>query len=228
MICTDKTGTLTANEMTVRRVWTLEADLDVERCRLRARSGDVTARSGRRDREALERAARAPGRSATTRPSSAHGGALADHRRPDGGRAAHASRTRPASTPMRGGASLSAPRRAAVRLGAQAHDHPARGARGADRLRQGRADRGRRRARRSTTPRMSRGAGGRRRAGARSAARARGRAAPASRRGVTAERGRLEQELEFLGLVGHARPAAPRGRRRGPGLPAARASGSSW
>ncbi len=47
VICTDKTGTLTANEMTVRRVWTATGTLDVEGAgyapvgRLRARSGRV-------------------------------------------------------------------------------------------------------------------------------------------------------------------------------------------
>ncbi|MGZ6672919.1 MAG: cation-translocating P-type ATPase [Solirubrobacteraceae bacterium] len=58
VICTDKTGTLTANEMTVRRAWTLEADLDVGGAGY-APIGEVTARSGRLDPEALEELARA-------------------------------------------------------------------------------------------------------------------------------------------------------------------------
>jgi magnesium-transporting ATPase (P-type) len=60
VICTDKTGTLTANEMTVRRAWTLEADLEVDGAGY-APIGEVTARRGRLDREALEELARAGG-----------------------------------------------------------------------------------------------------------------------------------------------------------------------
>ncbi len=58
VICTDKTGTLTANEMTVRRVWMLDADLDVSGAGY-APSGEVTARAGHIDRAALEELARA-------------------------------------------------------------------------------------------------------------------------------------------------------------------------
>jgi Ca2+-transporting ATPase len=58
VICTDKTGTLTANEMTVRRAWALEADLDVGGAGY-APTGEVTARSGRPDTEALKELARA-------------------------------------------------------------------------------------------------------------------------------------------------------------------------
>ncbi|HEX6620981.1 MAG TPA: cation-transporting P-type ATPase, partial [Solirubrobacteraceae bacterium] len=58
VICTDKTGTLTANEMTVRRVWTLDGDLDVGGAGYTP-TGEVSARSGRLDTEALEELARA-------------------------------------------------------------------------------------------------------------------------------------------------------------------------
>jgi Ca2+-transporting ATPase len=56
VICTDKTGTLTANEMTVRRVWTRDADLEVGGAGYAPR-GDVTALAGRLDHKALEEVA---------------------------------------------------------------------------------------------------------------------------------------------------------------------------
>jgi magnesium-transporting ATPase (P-type) len=58
VICTDKTGTLTANEMTVRRVWTLGADLDVGGAGY-APVGEITALHGTLDGDRLEELARA-------------------------------------------------------------------------------------------------------------------------------------------------------------------------
>jgi P-type Ca2+ transporter type 2C len=58
VICTDKTGTLTANEMTVRRVWTPLADLEVAGAGY-APVGEVTADSGHLDDAELQELARA-------------------------------------------------------------------------------------------------------------------------------------------------------------------------
>jgi magnesium-transporting ATPase (P-type) len=58
VICTDKTGTLTANEMTVRRVWLPGAELEVTGAGYTP-AGDVTVRSGHLEVEALRELARA-------------------------------------------------------------------------------------------------------------------------------------------------------------------------
>jgi magnesium-transporting ATPase (P-type) len=58
VICTDKTGTLTANEMTVRRVWLPDAELEVAGAGY-APEGAVGVRRGRFDPPALEELARA-------------------------------------------------------------------------------------------------------------------------------------------------------------------------
>ncbi len=67
VICTDKTGTLTANEMTVRRAWTLEADLDVGGAGYAPIGGGHRALRAPRHGGAW-RSSRGPGRSATTPP----------------------------------------------------------------------------------------------------------------------------------------------------------------
>ncbi|HEU0025361.1 MAG TPA: cation-transporting P-type ATPase [Thermoleophilaceae bacterium] len=58
VICTDKTGTLTANEMTVRRVWMPGAELDVEGTGY-SPDGRLTLRRGEVDPSALEELVRA-------------------------------------------------------------------------------------------------------------------------------------------------------------------------
>jgi P-type Ca2+ transporter type 2C len=58
VICTDKTGTLTANEMTVRRVWTPLADLEVAGAGY-APVGEINARSGHLGIPELQELARA-------------------------------------------------------------------------------------------------------------------------------------------------------------------------
>jgi P-type Ca2+ transporter type 2C len=58
VICTDKTGTLTANQMTVRRIWMPGLELDVEGAGY-APVGEVRASRGTPDRAALEEVARA-------------------------------------------------------------------------------------------------------------------------------------------------------------------------
>ena len=58
VICTDKTGTLTANEMTVRRVWLPCGDLDVSGAGY-APAGELTVRSGHVDAGVLEELGRA-------------------------------------------------------------------------------------------------------------------------------------------------------------------------
>jgi calcium-translocating P-type ATPase len=58
VICTDKTGTLTANEMTVRRIWMQAGELDVEGTGY-APAGRIVVRSGQRDAALLEELARA-------------------------------------------------------------------------------------------------------------------------------------------------------------------------
>ena len=58
VICTDKTGTLTANEMTVRRAWMPSGELEVSGAGYQP-VGEVTARTGRPDREELTALARA-------------------------------------------------------------------------------------------------------------------------------------------------------------------------
>ncbi|HSD78562.1 MAG TPA: HAD-IC family P-type ATPase, partial [Solirubrobacteraceae bacterium] len=58
VICTDKTGTLTANEMTVRRVWLPGGEAEVTGAGY-APAGDVVARSGTADPGALAELARA-------------------------------------------------------------------------------------------------------------------------------------------------------------------------
>jgi magnesium-transporting ATPase (P-type) len=58
VICTDKTGTLTANEMTVRRVWMPSGELDVSGVGY-APEGEVAARRGTVDAEALAELGRA-------------------------------------------------------------------------------------------------------------------------------------------------------------------------
>jgi magnesium-transporting ATPase (P-type) len=58
VICTDKTGTLTANEMTVRRVWVNGAVGEVEGAGY-APEGEVRASGGRLDQAALQELARA-------------------------------------------------------------------------------------------------------------------------------------------------------------------------
>jgi magnesium-transporting ATPase (P-type) len=58
VICTDKTGTLTENEMTVQRVWLPDAEFEVEGAGY-APAGEIRLVSGRPDRTRLERLARA-------------------------------------------------------------------------------------------------------------------------------------------------------------------------
>ena len=69
VICTDKTGTLTANEMTVRRVWLPGGELDVEGAGY-APEGATRTRAGTPDAR-RSRSWPAPARCATTRRSSA-------------------------------------------------------------------------------------------------------------------------------------------------------------
>ena len=58
VICTDKTGTLTANQMTVRRVWTAAGEVDVSGVGYEA-EGEVRVRTGARHDPVLEELARA-------------------------------------------------------------------------------------------------------------------------------------------------------------------------
>jgi magnesium-transporting ATPase (P-type) len=58
VICTDKTGTLTENEMTVRRVWLPGAELEVTGAGY-APEGELTVRAGTLDRPRLQELARA-------------------------------------------------------------------------------------------------------------------------------------------------------------------------
>jgi magnesium-transporting ATPase (P-type) len=58
VICTDKTGTLTANQMTVRRIWMPGAELDVDGVGY-APAGAVRIRHGTQDQPAVEEIARA-------------------------------------------------------------------------------------------------------------------------------------------------------------------------
>jgi len=58
VICTDKTGTLTANQMTVRRVWTPDGELDVEGAGYQP-VGELMRRSGAVSTRILEEIARA-------------------------------------------------------------------------------------------------------------------------------------------------------------------------
>ena len=133
VICTDKTGTLTTNEMTVRRVWTPDGAGRGRGRRLRGPRAalgcvdDAVDRAGSRRRAVQRRDARA-GRTAHWRID----------RRPDRGRAADA-RAQGRHRPGPRGAPLPAPRRGAVRLPPQAHDDRARHARPAHGVRQGRA-----------------------------------------------------------------------------------------
>lgn len=57
VICTDKTGTLTANEMTVRRIWMPDADLEISGAGYQP-EGVVTARRGQAVPQALAELAR--------------------------------------------------------------------------------------------------------------------------------------------------------------------------
>ena len=124
VICTDKTGTLTANEMTVRRVWTLGGELDVDGAGY-APTGDVQLaararrcprpRGARAGRRALQRrnaraGRRRAGRSSAIRPRG-RSSTLAHKVGLDPATEAH-------RYPRRG--------EVAVRLRAQAHDHAAR------------------------------------------------------------------------------------------------------
>ena len=124
VICTDKTGTLTENQMTVTRVWLPSGELEVEGVGY-APEGATRTRAGALDAAALEELARAgalcndAGARARRRPVAGGG-------RSDRGRAAHAG-AQGRARPRRGGPPPPARPRRPVRLGAQAHDDRPRG-----------------------------------------------------------------------------------------------------
>ena len=218
VICTDKTGTLTANEMTVRRVWTPGGVLEVDGVGY-APEGEITAAAGDVDAAALAELARA-GALCNDAALEQRDGALARR---------SATRRRAALLTLAHKAGLDPVRRARTgypRRGELPFDSARKrmttvhdAGRAARRLRQGRARRDR--ARRTTlgeqdAPRALAAADAH--GAATACACSRSRAAPLPT-GATADadaRGRARVPRARR----HARSAAPGGRRRGRALPA--------
>ena len=128
VVCSDKTGTLTENQMTVRALWTPHGEVRGDRIGLPARRRRARRRrccGGRPMVDAgvaVDAGRRA--RSATT-PDSPRRGRLGGHRGPDRGRHARGRRPRPAWTRAQLRVGLATGRGDPVQLRPQVHGHHA-------------------------------------------------------------------------------------------------------